>query len=394
MNKNLTIRPKILVTIPRMPYPLNSGGRIAIYDSLKLLSKKYDLTLVIIDDNAANKVYILELKKYSDNIYFFGKSKISCYKNAIIGLFKNRPLQVGYFYFNDVQELINKIFKHHDLFFSFMIRTSLYGYNLDVNKVHYSIDSMYLNYLKSSEKTKSILWKLIYKIELPLLKKTEIKFIKAFNVTTFVSRDECGYWEHFGNSFTLPHGVDDAIFNYNKFDIKFKNSISFIGRMDYQPNIDAVIWFVKNVFPNLNPNIVFNIIGGFPTNEILNLENEKIKVLGFLEDPYVVLSSGLCTIAPMQTGGGLQTKILIAMAVKSIVISTSLASKPIDGSENYKNIIIQDNPDQMALIINDIYENSFNYLAIKNDAHNLILNNYSFKVIENKLFNIVDKYIL
>ena len=164
--------------------------------------------------------------------------------------------------------------------------------------------------------------------------------------------------------------------------------------MDYQPNIDAVIWFVKNVFPNLNPNIVFNIIGGFATNEILNLENEKIKVLGFLEDPYVVLSSGLCTIAPMQTGGGLQTKILIAMAVKSIVISTSLASKPIDGSENYKNIIIQDNPDQMALIINDIYENSFNYLTIKNDAQNLILNNYSFKVIENKLFNIVDKYIL
>jgi glycosyltransferase involved in cell wall biosynthesis len=225
------------------------------------------------------------------------------------------------------------------------------------------------------------------------LKSTETKFIQSFNLTTFVNKDESTYWKNFGNSLTLPHGVDESIYNYDKVDNKFKNSISFIGRMDYQPNIDAVIWFVKNVLPKLDPNIVFNIIGGFATKEILNLESENIKILGFLEDPYIVLSSGLCTVAPMQTGGGLQTKILMAMAVKSIVISTSLASSPIEGSINNKNIIIQDNPDQMAFVINDIYEHTQNYFNIKNEARNLILNNYSLKVIENKLFNIIEKYI-
>ncbi len=382
-----------MITVPRMPYPLNSGGRIAIYDSLKILSIKYDLTLIIIDDNNYNRIYISELKKYVGEIYFFGKSKLTCYKNAILGLFKKLPLQVGYFYFNDVQNLINNIYKNHDLFFSFMIRTSIYGVNLEINKIHYSIDSMYLNYLKSSKKSNSILWKLIYKIELPLLKEIEIKFIKVFNATTFVNRDECNYWETYGNAYTLPHGVDDCIFSYNEYNSNFKNSISFIGRMDYQPNIDAVIWFTKNVMPKLNHNIVFNIIGGFATNEILNLESEKIKVLGFLEDPYIVLRSGLCTVAPMQTGGGLQTKILMAMAVESLVISTSLASNPIDGAENNCNILIEDNPDKMAVIINDIYDNSINYKMIKNAAKKLIIKNYSLKVIESKLFNIVDKYI-
>ena len=376
-----------------MPYPLNSGGRIAIYDSLKILSIKYDLTLIIIDDNAYNKLYISELKKFSNEIYFFGKSKLKCYKNSILGLFKNRPLQVGYFYFNDVQNLIYDIYKNYDLFFSFMIRTSIYGINLDINKIHYSIDSMYLNYLKSSKKSNSLLWKLIYKIELPLLNEIEKICIKEYNATTFVNRDECKYWEKYGNAHTLPHGVDDSIFFYNKYNSDFNKSVSFIGRMDYQPNIDAVLWFTKNVLPKLNSNIVFNIIGGFATNEILNLESEKIKLLGFLEDPYIVLSSGLCTVAPMQTGGGLQTKILMAMAVESLVISTSLASNPIDGSENNCNILIEDDPDKMAALINDIYNNSNNYKEIKTAAKVLVFNNYSLKVIESKLFNIVNKYI-
>jgi glycosyltransferase involved in cell wall biosynthesis len=389
----MNYRPKILITVPRMPYPLNSGGRIAIYDSLKILSIKYDLTLIIIDDNICNNIYISELKKFADEIYFFGKSKFKCYINSIIGLFNKRPLQVGYFYFNDVQKLINNIYKKHDLFFSFMIRTSIYGINLDINKIHYSIDSMYLNYLKSSKKTNSLFWKLIYKIELPLLKKIEIECIKVFNATTFVNRDESKYWETYGNTHTLPHGVDDSIFYYNKYNSDFKNSISFIGRMDYQPNIDAVIWFTKNVLPKLNRNIVFNIIGGFAPNDILNLKSEKIKLLGFLEDPYIVLSSGLCTVAPMQTGGGLQTKILIAMAVESLVITTSLASNPIDGAENNCNILIEDDPEKMAVIINDIFDNSINYKGIKTAAKKLVINNYSLKVIESKLYNIVDKYI-
>ncbi len=40
-----------LVTIPRLPFPLNSGGKIAIYDTIKSLSKKYELVIIIIYDN-------------------------------------------------------------------------------------------------------------------------------------------------------------------------------------------------------------------------------------------------------------------------------------------------------------------------------------------------------
>ena len=100
-NSNRDI-PKLLIPIPRMPFPLNSGGRIAIYDTLKILSKKYKLTIIIIDDNKKNIEFIDEIKKFSNNVFFFSKSKLRCIIDAFVGLVFGKPLQVGYFYIKDV----------------------------------------------------------------------------------------------------------------------------------------------------------------------------------------------------------------------------------------------------------------------------------------------------
>ena len=388
-------QPKILVTIPRMPFPLNSGGRIAIYDTLTILSMKYKLTLIIIDDNKSNINYLSEMKKFTDEVYFFSKSKYNFYLNSIFGLFFGKPLQVGYFYFNDIQKLVNSLSLKHDLFLSFMIRTSLYGIDLDINKIHYSIDSMYLNYQNSQSNTTSILWKLIYKIELPLLFEIEKQHVAKYNMTTFVNKEEAKFWGQFGNTINLPHGVTTNILNHNSVDIKYKNTVTFIGRMDYQPNIEAVLWFAKNVVRHLDRKIQFLVIGGYATPEIIQLENDykNIKILGFVEDPYVIIRSCICNVAPMQSGGGLQTKILISMAVESIVILSKLSSFAIEGIANDFNAIIEDNPSKIAEKINLIYSKPELFLNMRIEAKKLIENYYSLSVIENKMFEILKNVI-
>lgn len=386
---------RILVTIPRIPFPLNSGGRIAIYDTLKMLSNNYILTIIIIDDNKDNKKYLKEMSKFSDDIHFFTKPKIVFIFNSIWGLILGKPLQVGYFYFKSVQNKINQLAKKHDMFFAFMIRTSSYGIKLDIKKYHYAIDSMYLNYQNSQKKTTSLLWKFIYKIEVPLLFKIEKKHLKIYDITTFVSKEECNYWKKFGSAFLLPHGVNDEILEYDKFDQKYSNCITFIGRMDYQPNIEAVIWFCKFVLPKINRNIEFLIIGGYPTPEIIKLEqsHSNVKLLGFVEDPYLILKSSLCTVAPMRSGGGLQTKILVSMAVESLVLLTSQPSNAIEGKNHYQNLIIEDDPNVIAEIINNIYQFPSSYSEIRYNARELIKNNYSIKAIENKLLNLINNII-
>ena len=385
--------PKLLIPIPRMPFPLNSGGRIAIYDTLKILCKKYELTIIIIDDNNKNIEFIDEIKKFSNSVFFFSKSKLGCYVNAFIGLVFGNPLQVGYFYSKDVQNLIDKLSLSHDLFLSFMIRTSSYGINLNIKKINYAIDSMYLNYLNSTKNTKSIFWKLIYSVEIPLLFKYEKKHVKKFNLTTYVNKEESKFWKVFGNTFNLPHGVKEDILNYDLFDKNYSNSISFIGRMDYQPNIEAVLWFCDNVLPYLKEEIKFLIIGGFAKPEILELskKHKNVDILGFVEDPFLILRSCFCTVAPMRSGGGLQTKILMSMAVESITILNSQSSKAIKGIKNGVNAIIENNPIKMAKKINLIFDNPKNFSEIRLAARNLIRKNYSLTVIEDKIFKLINK---
>jgi glycosyltransferase involved in cell wall biosynthesis len=389
------MRKRILITIPRVPYPLNSGGRIAIYYALETLAKHYLLTIVIIDDDKSNIIYVNEMNKFSDNVYFFTKKRIRFILSAFRGLIYLRPLQVGYFYFNEYQIFIDKLAKGHDFFYSFMIRTSQYGVDLNIKKGIYAIDSMYLNYKKSVKGTRSIFWKLLYKIEMPLLYRIEKKHIEKFNITSFVNKHEAHFWQRYGHVVTLPHGVEDELLNYNNYDSTYSDSVVFIGRMDYQPNIDAVMWFIDKVLPLLRDDVKFKIIGGFPTQEIINLQlnNSQVEVLGYVEDPYIILRSSICTVAPMKSGGGLQTKVLTAMAVSGIVVLSSACAEAIEDGKHGHNLIIEDSHEGIAKIIHDIKENPCSFKHIRQNANTLIRENYSLSVISSRLISVIESKI-
>jgi hypothetical protein len=309
-----------------------------------------------------------------------------------LGLFFGRPLQVGYFYFKEFQLIIDQLSKTHDFFFSFMIRTSLYGVNLNLIKGNYAIDSMYLNYKKSIDESRSLLWKIIYSIEIPLLYRIEKKHIEKFNITSYVNNNEAMFWKRFGNVCTLSHGLEDDLLTYSKYDAKFSDSVTFIGRMDYQPNIDAVLWFCKNVLPLLSKDIKFKIIGGFPTREIINLQNQNsnIEVLGFVEDPNIILRSSICSVAPMRTGGGLQTKVLTSMAVGSLVILSSHSAEAIENAENGHNLIVEDCPINISKIIHDIRNNPSKFIKIRENAKILIKKNYVLSIVNKKLIRMIE----
>ena len=156
------------------------------------------MVLVIIDDDRNNIKYVNVFREFSNEIHFFTKNKFFFILNAFKGLFYGRPLQVGYFYFKELQILIDSLVKSCDYFLSFMIRTSLYGINNNLNKGLYSIDSMYLNYTNSFKNSSSFLWKIIYRIEIPLLHKYELLNISKYDFTTFVNSEEALYWNKFG----------------------------------------------------------------------------------------------------------------------------------------------------------------------------------------------------
>jgi len=389
------MKKKILFLSSRLPYPPIGGDRLKNYWLLKTLSKHFMVNLVSITENEIPKDFYEWAKDIGLDYKVFYKNKKNFFFNVLKGLLTNTlPLQVNYYYFKNVQDYIGSIYIDYNLLFAVLIRTAMYVINIDKPKILDLADSIGLNYLRSIDQTTSPKWKILYSIEGNRLIKFEKHAIQNFNKSLFFNKDEKDYFDMPQKTEWIPHGVDEKLFTYDNKNDKYKNYVAFFGKMNYQPNVDAVLWFVKNVLPYLNKSIKFIIVGAYPAKVIQNLIKKfpNIEVTGFINDPYLILKSSLCIVSTMQTGGGIQNKILESMALGTINIVASLAAKPI-GAEHGKHFLVCDDPKDIADIINEIYENPKNFQFLKVNAKEFIKNNFTWSIYEKRILEIIESVI-
>jgi glycosyltransferase involved in cell wall biosynthesis len=386
---------KILFLSSRLPYPPIGGDRLKNYWLLKILSKYFKVHLVSITDQDLPKEFYNWANDLGLTYKLFQKDKRQFYFNTLNGFLTNTlPLQVNYYYFKDVQKYIDQIYQEYDLLFATLIRTAKYIVHKEKPKILDMADSIGQNYLRSAKRTTSIFWKIIYSIEGKRLINFEKYCIKNFDKTLFFNKEERDYFNLPEKTVWIPHGVNEKLLLYEKQDLKYKNCVAFFGKMDYQPNVDAVLWFVKSVLPYLNRNLKFIVVGAYPKEVIQNLPKKfkNVEVTGYVEDPYLILKSSLCVVAPMQTGGGIQNKILESMALGTINIVSSLAAKPI-GAEHGKHFLVCDDPKEMADMINTIYEKSEDFQYLKENARDYIRNNFTWNIYEIKLLDVIENVL-
>lgn len=93
-------------------------------------------------------------------------------------------------------------------------------------------------------------------------------------------------------------------------------------------NLNGLIWFLKEVFPGLNPNFKLKIIGaglyGSAETQTLIEVNSNIEYLGFIHNPYPVISTAKALIAPLFTGAGIKVKVIESFGCGTPVIGTDI----------------------------------------------------------------------
>ena len=149
------------------------------------------------------------------------------------------------------------------------------------------------------------------------------------------------------------HAADAAQITVAKRDPN-RFTLLFTGKMDYRPNIDAVLWFAEQVLPQLVaavPEIHFQIVGMNPHARLNSLrQNPHIEITGAVPDPAPYLHSANLYIIPMRVGGGTRFKALEAMASAKAIVSTTLGVEGI-GVRAEKEMLIADSPDEFAVAI-------------------------------------------
>lgn len=129
-------------------------------------------------------------------------------------------------------------------------------------------------------------------------------------------------------------------------------SLLFTGQYADEPNHDAFMWFVRQVWPLLRqrrPHLSFYVLGPNPTPEMYALarENPGVQLLGEIADIRPYLAKANVFVCPLRMGSGLRIKILEAMAAGLPVVATSTAAEGIPVQSGV-NAMLADDPRLMA----------------------------------------------
>lgn len=110
-----------------------------------------------------------------------------------------------------------------------------------------------------------------------------------------------------------------------------RHRLLYVGSMDYHANIDAVVFFGREIWPALRkqfPDLNFTIVGRNPSEAVLALRTEAgIDVVGTVDDVRPYYREAFAAIVPLRIGGGTRLKILEALAAGVPVISTALGAE-------------------------------------------------------------------
>ena len=108
--------------------------------------------------------------------------------------------------------------------------------------------------------------------------------------------------------------------------------IVFTGQMDYRPNIDAVIWFTRDILPLVRQRhpAHFAIVGRAPTAAVQALSSDHVTVTGAVDDVRGWLAAADVCVAPLKLARGIQNKVLEAMAMARPVVASTAAAEGID----------------------------------------------------------------
>lgn len=167
-----------------------------------------------------------------------------------------------------------------------------------------------------------------------------------------------------------------------------RKDLIFVGGFAHSANIDAILWFSKEIFPKvikIYPNIILHIISSKVSKKIKNLDSKNIKIEGFLSDKDLLSMYQKCriAIAPLRYGAGVKGKVIEAAYNQIPMVTTTIGGEGIDNS--IKSFIMEDNPEKMAEIICRLYVDYSKLKQMSDSGLKLIekyfSKNYAKKVI-------------
>ena len=344
----------VLYLVHRIPFPPNKGDKIRSFHLLQYLSQRYTVQLACFIDDENDHQYVEKVKEYCGETLFVSIHPTLSKLRSLQALLNGRPLSFEFYRKPQVHEWVAATINKHSIKKAVVFSSAMAQFIDECEVPCKIIDFVDVDSDKWQQYAEKKSWPMsaLYRREAKTVLDQENQIARKFNQSFFVSEAEADLFRTLApkNKKKISYfnnGVDSDYFaprpDYANPFAKHTKNIVFTGAMDYWPNVDAVQWFVSEVFNKLqeqNQQLNFYIVGSRPTQTVQALaQNKNITVTGMVPDVRPYLAFADIVIAPLRIARGIQNKVLEAMAMAKVVVVSPQALEGIDAIDGEELIL-------------------------------------------------------
>jgi len=373
---------KILVLLSRFPLPADKGDKLRAWQQLKGLAEKHQVYLFCTSDEKIEEDSLRTLKTICEDVWVKRISKTGIISRIASAFLSELPFQVAYFSSNAAIREFNWYYRQvqPDLVYCQLARMAEFVKELAPEKLALDYQDAFSKGLERRVSLEPKWKKGLVESEFKRLRAYETKIFERFGKKFIISEQDQSYIQHPARKeiVVLHNGVD--VDHYRPEPSAKTIDLLFTGNMQYEPNVNCILYLVKQVFPLLKdefPHIQLVAAGKNPATHLRNLKSGNLQLTGWIDDLRRYYRTARLFVAPMQIGIGMQNKILEAMSMGLPVITSSLANNAI-GAKHGKEIWIADSPEKVAEGISYLLNNTELALRLGQHARELMLSKYSW----------------
>lgn len=361
---------------------------------IRHLTQRFAVHVGTFVDRQEDLVEVENLRPYCASLLATRISKPWAWGPAALRWLGGAPLSFALFRATPLKTYVRRVIEQHQPVAIVTHSSNVSEYALTTTarqtvRVFHFADVDSEKFVALAQKTRG--WKRwLMTLEARRVRANEVRLLERADAVAFVSDEEAALFRtivhnNHAKIVTIGNGVDAEAFDPTKPwprpDWGDSAAFVFTGAMDYQPNIDAVLWFADVVLPPLRAvrhETQFVIVGSRPASAVKALATRPgIIVTGRVPDVQPYLAHAAAVVAPLRIARGIQNKVLEALAMGRPTIVTTDALTGI-GRRGIAPVIVADDAEAWVAACLRLLDNPAVAADLAARARPFVLNHFSW----------------